>query len=365
MTRNAPHPAVTDRPVPAGLDLEPYDPRTAPDSLIEALTVFENIQLHERQPDNPPLAPSQVAASLRHLPAFVEVPAWVVRDGERVIADATVALVRLDQNRHMAQVKLGVLATYRRQGIGRALLEKVVDAAHADGRTMLMVSSNSRVPAGETALRQTGAKPGLAAQVNQLDVHELDPSLLQRWITQGQERAAGYNIEVWEGAVPEEDVTAFLELTQVMNDQPLGELEVEDTRLTVEQFLAAEAHFHASGRQRVLGVARRTSDAGLVGFTELSWHPGRPSILAQGATGVVHQARGLGLGRWLKAVALQRALALNGDARFVRTENADANAAMRLINEELGFRPYSATTLWQLEVSQAQAYLQGMVNITV
>jgi len=344
--------------LPTDLHLEPYDVRTAPDAIIEALTAFSNAMLHERQPDDPPLLASQLATHLRHLPDFVDVRAWMVRGGTRIVAEANVALVRLDQNQHLAQVQLRVLAPYRCQGLGRALLQRVTSAAHADGRTLLMFDTNSRVPAGEAALNRVGAQPGLATHTHQLDLRSLDPQLLSRWTAQGQERAAGYRLEIWEGKVPEADFTAFLQLNQVMNEQPHGELQIEDQQLTAEQLQAAETHVQASGQTRVLAVARRVSDGRLLGFTELSWHPERPSILSQGGTGVLPEARGLGLGRWLKALALQRALSLNAEACVVRTGNADVNAAMRRINEDLGFRPYSAVTIWQLEVSQAQAYLQ-------
>ncbi|PTA67977.1 GNAT family N-acetyltransferase [Deinococcus arcticus] len=351
--------AVHPPRVPAGLHLEPYDPRTAPDAFMTALAAFQTAQLHERQPDDPAIQPGQLAAQLRHLPPFVTLPGWVVRDGARVVAEANVALVNLDQNRHLAQVGLGVLASYRRQGLGRALLAQVTEAAHEADRRLLLLSSHARVPAGEAALRRAGATPGLSAQVNQLALTEVSHERLAQWATQGQARAQGHRLDLWEAELPGADLAAFAELTQVMNDQPLGDLDVEDSAMSTEQFREAEAHFQASGRQRVLAVARRTADHRLVGFTELTWHPARPAILAQGATGVRPEARGLGLGRWLKAAALQRALARNPEARFVRTENADTNAAMRRINEELGFRPYSTTTLWQLEVAQAQTYLAG------
>jgi len=36
----------------------------------------------------------RLATHLRHLPDFVDVRAWMVRDGTRIVAEANVALVR-------------------------------------------------------------------------------------------------------------------------------------------------------------------------------------------------------------------------------------------------------------------------------
>ncbi len=345
--------------LPNGLRLEPYDPRTASDAFIAALAAHQNALLHERQPDDPPILATQFATNWRHLPPFVQILGWVVRDGETIIAEANVALMRLEQNQHLAQADVGVRAPYRRRGIGRHLLRQVVDAAQADGRTTLLLSSNARVPGGEAALRRMGARPGLEAHVNQLDLAALDPTVLERWVHDASVKGAGHTVELWEGGIPEGNFDRYLDLMRVMNDQPLGDLDVEEERMTAEQLREVEAHRAAQGRSRVRAVARRLEDGRLVGFTDLSWHPKRPSILSQAGTGVHQESRGLGLGRWLKAAALQRALQRNPEARFVRTENADMNAAMRRINEDLGFKPYTATTQWQLAVPQAQAYLQG------
>ena len=42
----------------------------------------------------------------------------------------------------------------------------------------------------------------------------------------------------------------------------------------------------------------------------------------------------------------------------MRTGNADSNAAMLKINRELGFQPYMASALWQVELDRVLTYLQ-------
>ena len=79
----------------------------------------------------------------------------------------------------------------------------------------------------------------------------------------------------------------------------------------------------------------------------------------QGNTGVFPEFRGRRLGRWLKAAMLEKVLRDRPEARFLRSSNADSNAAMLRINQELGFRPYLSRTIWQTEIEKIEAYLGG------
>jgi hypothetical protein len=65
------------------------------------------------------------------------------------------------------------------------------------------------------------------------------------------------------------------------------------------------------------------------------------------------------LGRWLKAAMLDKVLKERPQVKYVRTGNADSNAAMLKINTELGFKPYTADAIWQVELQKVLDYLQG------
>jgi hypothetical protein len=74
---------------------------------------------------------------------------------------------------------------------------------------------------------------------------------------------------------------------------------------------------------------------------------------------VFPQYRNKGLGRWLKATMLERVLRERPQVKFVRTGNADSNAAMLRINQELGFKPYLSQCIWQVATVQIMSYLEG------
>jgi len=75
-------------------------------------------------------------------------------------------------------------------------------------------------------------------------------------------------------------------------------------------------------------------------------------------TGVYPEYRGKGLGRWLKAAMLDRIMKEHPEIKYVRTQNADMNAAMLKINNDLGFQPYNAITTWQIDIDKVLEYLK-------
>jgi GNAT superfamily N-acetyltransferase len=92
-------------------------------------------------------------------------------------------------------------------------------------------------------------------------------------------------------------------------------------------------------------------------MTEVTWSPNRPGILEQGFTGVSPEFRNKGLGCWLKAAMLDKILSRLREVRIVRVNNAKSNAPMLKINRALGFRPYLASAIWQVELDSVQKYL--------
>ena len=55
---------------------------------------------------------------------------------------------------------------------------------------------------------------------------------------------------------------------------------------------------------------------------------------------------------------LDKVLKERPQVKYVRTGNADTNASMLKINNELGFKPYTADILWQVELNKVMDYIQ-------
>ena len=137
------------------------------------------------------------------------------------------------------------------------------------------------------------------------------------------------------------------------------DLDVEDFHITGEQLRQIEANLAAQHIERWTFYVQERATKKLAGYTELTFVPDRLAMANQGDTGVFPEFRGRGLGRWLKAAMLAKVLAERPSVQFVRTGNADSNAAMLKINREMGFRPYMSQTIWQIETAKVKAYLEG------
>lgn len=346
-----------------GYTVTPFNPREATDDDLNLTNAFSNTMRAERMPDDPPTPLEEHMVHMRHIPNFVEVHAWhfQAEPGGPLIAAGHVGIVNLETNRHVADFGIDVLPAYRRQGLGKFLLARVAEAARGAGRTLLITGTSGRVPAGAAFLERAGAERGLEMHTNQLDIaKDLNRSLLQSWIDRAEERAADFELVWWNGLYSDEALTVMADMhSAVQNQMPRGDLKMEDTKLTVENMRDMEKGFAAGGGARLTVLAREKETGRYAGFTELHWHPNRPHLLGQGGTGVLTEFRNRGLGRWLKAAALLRALEQHPEAKFVRTGNADSNAAMLSINHAMGFKPYVSNIAWQVETEKALAYANG------
>jgi mycothiol synthase len=339
--------------------LEVFDPATAGDREFEALLAFTNGLRSEMTPDDPPTPLAEAIATWRATSPLMNNATWLIRSGEgEVLARGHAAYANTTENRHLVQTSIQVRADRRRQGLGRRLLGSIAVSMRENGRTLALTATTDRAPGGAAFLERLGAVRGLETHANQLVIADLDRSLLREWQARARERAAEFESGFWDGPFPEDQLPAIAALQEVMNTQPTGSLTVEHQRYTPELLRTIEQGLFARGIQRLVMYVRERATGRFAGFTEVYWKPGLSDMLTQGHTGVFPEFRERGLGRWLKAAMLERALAEHPEIRLVRTTNADSNAAMLSLNQALGFRPYLSRTMWQVELAKIESYLR-------
>jgi GNAT superfamily N-acetyltransferase len=298
------------------------DARTAPDADLLAMHELEQACLPELCPGEPGRSAQEAVAYFRYQPATLENFNWV--------ADGGLAGLYI-HGKKAAFVHLLVHPDRRRAGLGSALLGRV--AARARERGVEELHGHHATPAGAVFAAHAGAAPGQrqVRSLLRLQTAELpEPSL-----------PAGWAARTWLTRVPDEHLAALVRARAAMDDAP-GSEEIEYPTATAERVRAAEDALIEREREMRLTVALHES--GEIGaFTELRFSNG--SIVAfTDDTGTIAAHRGRGLARAVKVESLRRLRADHPEIEAVTTMNAEENAAMRHINESVGFRPIATLT---------------------
>jgi len=338
-----------------------FDPAGADEQDFRAFNALINTLRAESRPDDPPRS---LQATINHLQGIsalhdLDITIWVVRADERMIASAHTVVAHRQDNRHLMEGEIEVHPRYRRRGIGSRLLRELAHTARCEKRTLLLGGTTDRVPAGAAFAAGLGAERGQEAHTNQLVLAEVDRRLIASWQQVADSTAAAFEMGLWVGAYPEEELEEIAAMYEVMNTAPIDDLELEDFTVTPDMLRQREAYQAQRGLERWTLFVRHRPSGKLAGYTETFFDPDQPHLLEQGDSGVLPDYRGRGLGKWLKAAMIAKVLRERPGVRFIRTGNADSNAAMLAINRALGFNPYCSLTVWQVPLAKVENYLRN------
>ncbi len=335
------------------LDVQRFDRAITDPAIHQAFNRFDNLVRADEDPTFPARRLDETAAILSEPPSHIDRSRWLVFDGAAVVGATQLDRDREDAaNLHVGWCEVDVIPEFRRRGIGRRLTERVGVAAADSGRTVVMAETSSLVPAGEAFAVALGAEPGLAAETSELRIDAIDLPLMEVWIEQGRLKEDRFRLFWVDGPWPEALRPEVLSLTRVMNDAPLGDLDVNDQQLTVATLISFEDELRSRRIDRMTAVVEQRATGRLVGFTQVFINPSFPDLLQQGDTGVFPEFRGTGLGKWLKAAMVRRITGERPEIMRIRTENATANAPMLAINHAMGFTLHHTNTVWQIASQQ-------------
>ncbi len=342
-------------------EIRPFDPQAASEADWQVLDVLESSYQAEIYPEDPP-----TPLELRRRQWLTEVPemrrfTWLAVDPrEEAAGFAVCELEDLEENNHLAFSRLYVAPQHRRQGLGSRLLGCMAGCAQADGRRTLIGAFDDSIPAGGVFAKRAGCEIGMEAHHRQLDLTQLQRELLLAW----QARAAGlrasgdYKLVSMYLPYPEAELEQLCHLIASMNDAPRGSLDMADQKWTPELLRQTDAFHMQRGTERWTIAARHRPSGAFAGYTEIYLYPDNPQVGFQGATSVRPEFRNQGLGRWLKAEMALKVLAERPQIRYLRTTNADVNAPMLKINDEMGFKVHHARIWVQAPVATLVGYVR-------
>lgn len=271
--------------------------------------------------------------------------AW---SGGEVVATGWLGTPLLD-NTGSAQLEVHVPPGHRRRGHGAAVLAHLEATARELGRHDLDAEVGWPHVLGPAGDGSPGAAFALAhgyalslGDVQRELALPVDDAVIADLAARAAPHHAAYTLRWWVGPVPEELALSWMTLSSIlMTEAPTGEREPEPEAVDVAGLRESESIIAKQGRTRYHCVAVDAAGE-VVGCTDLITTVHEPDRAYQWGTLVRRDARGHRLGLALKVAnlrLLQRRAEGVGELRRLTTWNAEVNAPMIGVNEQLGFVP--------------------------
>jgi GNAT superfamily N-acetyltransferase len=245
---------------------------------------------------------------------------------------------------------------HRRRGIATALLGALHGFMRAHGKTVATMKAIS--PEGNAFMAAAGAEPRFQTVENRLAFDGLKWDELAQWQARATSAGGGLAWEVHAGRVPFERLAPLMRpFTELINQQPLGTLEMARIRYELEGYTRWYAEMDRRGGEHFLVMLRHGED--LAAVCDASWDARFPDRVYQQFTGVAGPWRSKGLAKGVKAAMLRLIRERHPTVRTMVTTNADANAPMLSINQRLGFVVHRREVSYQIGVDRLEAGLAG------
>jgi GNAT superfamily N-acetyltransferase len=255
------------------------------------------------------------------------------RSGDRLVGTAALS-ASLSDNLHLANTDVNVLPAHRRQGVGTALLDAILDWCREHGRSTVL--GEAHVPVGPDS-DQTESY-AFASSHGFVTVHLEDHLLLPLPATPpGDAEIPGYQVVTWMDHCPDEYVAAFCGMRNQMNqDVPKGDVDMEPIVVDEKRLRTLEGRtarlFHS-----VVSAARAV-DGSFAGYSRVFLPRGGTDVI-QDDTLVMPGHRGHRLGTALKLATLAVVQRDHPERTAMHTWTAVENLPMQRTNREFGFSP--------------------------
>ena len=258
---------------------------------------------------------------------------------EAVMVGSAILVLPIADNLAMSYADVTVPERHRRRGIGTALLADVETRAHAAGRSYVLVEVLAPIGVVGPGERFAEARGYPIAQREGVKVLDLDDH--PDWAPlarKAAERADGYRIETWGNFTPEGHAPALCDALNVFISLiPRGDVAIEDIAVTPERLRRNEVRADDLGRRRHAAAAF-APDGALAGYSDVFVPAHVVDHADIGITMVLPEHQGHALGLAMKLATHADLMAAEPACRLVTTNNADANAQMNAVNEQLGYR---------------------------
>jgi mycothiol synthase len=334
-----------------------FDPAQADPDDWRGYHELRLVQHAEMHPDDPPEPDAVVEGRMKRADPF-DSRHWFEMSRDGVIV-STFGCEHTkpenpehETNKHLMWGDIYVRPEERRHHVGASWLPLIVGLMREQGCTVLGLSADRE--AAHAFLRWLGAEPKLEEIESRLKLADVDWDMMRRWVAEGRQRSPQTRLEIFDGPLPEAMWPDFAtQRTALLNTMPFQGLEIGQIIITPERIREHQQRAAMAGLMEH-EVLTREPDGSISGMTDVNWAPYRRTLIEQQFTGVRPDARGRGLGKWIKSAMALHVHDLYPDAQWISTGNASSNAPMLKINRTMGFKAYRTEVDYQVGVDRLE-----------
>lgn len=333
-------------PITDDLFLQKFNPEDATNDDWRKHHLFRK-KLHMEQTPDDPLSPDHIAEiDLRSIANNTEIKfsmyTIIEKHSKQQVGFATISELTpesesYEDNKHIIQFKIDLLRSHLSRGFYRNVLNVIYHRAVERNKTSLITFSFDSTEV--EVLEALGADIAQAGAENRLYINNVDWGIMDRWIKAGLKRSPDSSIKIFT-RIPEEIIEEFCKVyTETYNQQPFGSLDINEYIISPAVYRKSERDFSASGSFRYTAVVMEPPSR-VNGISEIVYNPADKVMAKQLLTGVRHDHRGKGIGKWLKAGLIKFVVEKHPEIKFITTGNASTNEAMLSINNRMGYKKY-------------------------
>jgi GNAT superfamily N-acetyltransferase len=262
--------------------------------------------------------------------------AYVARDADGFAAGLLTVELPTYDNTNLAWVEVEVHPDYRGRGIGSDLVRYAEQLARRVGRNSIGMTTWDLPKAARFAVQHGYEQKSIEVNRRQ-DIAGLDWSVVEDLYADAVRASSEYELVQTTGRLPEELLEDMVAVTASINDAPKDDLDIEDDEYSPERLRAYEEAQLAHDRTLYRVIARERATGVLAGHSTVVVEQERPHIAEQADTAVSRDHRGHRLGALVKTGMLLWLREAEPAVTQLDTWNAESNAHMIAINEQLNY----------------------------
>ena len=272
---------------------------------------------------------------------------WDLEPDERYLylpagSDEPVAVFEVQlpsrDNRHLVWGSIVVHPDHRRQGHGNALVAELVRRAQESGRTTIWLGTAEDDLGGRAFLEANGFGYASHDARRKQVLADVDPEAVEALYARAVEAAHDYELVRLVPPFSDELLEQLVEVTEAINDAPMGDLTFEDEVFDLDRLRAVETAREGRG-DKVYRIAARHRETGVIGgHTLVIINPADAQYAGQGDTAVHRDHRGHRLGLLLKIDMMHWLAEAEPQIKEITTWNHADNRYMIDVNEAIGYR---------------------------